>query len=77
MARRKRARKNKEEKREKGASLSPLPHPLVVCLFVCLFFAPISLRCPHDLNAWNKLGKEKIANVAKTKNSTGIARKNY
>ena len=32
--------------------LSPLPHPLVV---VVLFSAHISLRCPHDLNAWNRL----------------------
>ena len=37
-------------------SLSPLPHPLVVVVVVVVFFsAQISLRCPHDLNARNRL----------------------
>ena len=44
--RRKRGRGRKE-------GLSPLPHPLVV-----LFFVHISLHCPHDLNAWNRLQQE-------------------
>ena len=34
-----------------------------VCLFVCLFvfFAHITLRCPHDLNAWNRLALLQLA----------------
>ena len=28
---------------------------LFLLLFVFFFFAHITLRCPHDLNAWNRL----------------------
>ena len=28
---------------------------VVFCVFVVFFFAHITLRCPHDLNAWNRL----------------------
>ena len=38
--------KNKEEKRERGGTLTPTPPPR------CFFF---SLWCPHDLNDWNRL----------------------
>ena len=45
-------RDNKEEKRERGRkrALTPTPPPGF------FFAAHISLRCPHDLNAWNRLG---------------------
>ena len=45
--------KNKEEKgeRESSLALTPTP-PLVVVVF---FSARMSLRYPHDLNAWNRL----------------------
>ena len=66
-----------EKIRRKRGREEPRSRPPPPSLFVCLSLAPISLRCPQDLNAWNKLGKEKIGTVAKTKNSTGIARKNY
>ena len=39
--------KNEEEKWERDL-LTPTPPPLS-------FSAHISLRCPHDLNAWNRL----------------------
>ena len=41
--------KNKEEKREREGS-HPYPTPSL------FFSAHISLRCPHDLSAWNRLG---------------------
>ena len=67
-ARRKRARKKqkggKEGEREGNAYLPrPQPYP-TPSLFVCFFFAHISLRCPHDLNAWNRLrncGKKRLS----------------
>ena len=37
---------------ERAPSLSPLPYPILIVVF---FSAHISLRCPHDLNAWNRL----------------------
>ena len=48
-------RDNKEEKRERGRkrALTPTPPP---GFFIFFFAAHISLRCPHDLNAWNRLG---------------------
>ena len=45
--------KNKEEKRERGGTLTPTPPPRFCCFF--FFSSHISLWCPHDLNAWNKL----------------------
>ena len=56
-------REGSERKKIRGKrgspSLSPLPHPLVVVVVVVVvvvfFSAHISLRCPHDLNAWNRL----------------------
>ena len=49
--------REKKIRRKRGRGLSPLPHPLFVCLFVCLFVFLLtsSLRCPHDLNSWNRL----------------------
>ena len=50
-------RDNKEEKRERGRkrALTPIPPPGFL-IFFFFFAAHISLRCPHDLNAWNRLG---------------------
>ena len=46
----------KKIRSKKGRGLSPLPHPLFVCLFVCFFFLlTSSLRCPRDLNSWNRI----------------------
>ena len=48
--------KNKEKKRERergGNSLALTPTPPPPSRF--FFSAHISLRCPHDLNAWNRL----------------------
>ena len=47
-------RDNKEENRERGRKRAMTPTPLPGFLF--FFAAHISLRCPHDLNAWNRLG---------------------
>ena len=49
--------KNKEEKSERerrGNSLALTPTPRPPSFF---FSAHISLRCPHELNAWNRLEK--------------------
>ena len=56
--------KRREGEREKGTptSLVLSPTPPRRCLF--FFFANISLRCPHDLNAWNRLrncGKKRLS----------------
>ena len=40
--------------RGKVPTLSPLSHPVLVVVVV-FFSAQMSLRCPHDLNAWNRL----------------------
>ena len=46
--------KNKEEKRERESSLALTLIP--PCRRCCFFFsAQMSLRCPHYLNAWNRL----------------------
>ena len=48
--------REKKIRAKRARGLSPLPHPLFVCLFVCFFFLlTSSLRCPHDLNSWNRL----------------------
>ena len=49
----KKIRRKRGRGTEDGGGLSPLPHPLVVVVF---FSTHISFRCPHDLNAWNRLG---------------------
>ena len=46
--------REKKIRRKRGRGLSPLPHPLFVCLFV-FFLLTSSLRCPQDLNSWNRL----------------------
>ena len=46
---------NKEEKRERGRKRALTPTP-PHGFFFFFFAAHISLRCPHDLNAWNRLG---------------------
>ena len=57
----KRRERGRERRERLPPSSSALPHPVVVCFF---FFAHISLRCPHDLNAWNRLwncGKKRLS----------------
>ena len=62
--------KNKEDKRERA--LTPTPSPL--CLFVCFFFLlTSSLRCPHDLNSWNRIvsrARGKLTRKGKKKTTT-------
>ena len=45
----------KKIRRKKGRGLSPLPHPLFVCLLFFFFLLTSSLRCPRDLNSWNRI----------------------
>ena len=47
-ARSERAEKKKEKERKRERGGNPLPHPLDV------FPSHISLRCPYNLNAWNR-----------------------
>ena len=72
----KRAEKNLEEKgeRKRGGSLSPLPHPLVVVVF--FFPAHISLRCPHDLNSWNRLCRDKSRDQSSMSRNIQITEQN-
>ena len=60
--------KNKEEKRERA--LTPTPSPL--CLLVFFFLLTSSLRCPHDLNSWNRIvsrARGKLTRKGKKKNN--------
>ena len=61
---RERNKKEGKREREKGTPTSLVLSPTSPrrCLF--FFFAHISLRCPHDLNAWNRLrncGKKRLS----------------
>ena len=44
-------------KGERRFALTPTPPPRCCCCF--FFSAHISLRCPHDLNSWNRLSRDK------------------
>ena len=62
---RERERNKKEGKREReGNAYLPRPQPYPTPSLFVFFFAHISLRCPHDLNAWNRLrncGKKRLS----------------
>ena len=61
--------KNKEDKRERA--LTPTPSPL--CLLVFFFLLTSSLRCPHDLNSWNRIvsrARGKLTRKGKKKTTT-------
>ena len=63
--------REKKIRRIRGRGLSPLPHPLFVCLFV-FFLLTSSLRCPHDLNSWNRIvsrARGKLTRKGKKKNN--------
>ena len=72
--------REKKIRRKRGRGLSPLPHPLFVCLFV-FFLLTSSLRCPQDMNSWSRIvsrargkltrkGKKKKNNNDKNKTTT-------